>query len=267
MGPPDRAVEEVLVIRRRAGDEVAGVPRRVVAAGLNMSVQLFGARLGQDLDAAVSQLVELRGKRILIDTNLADRRLGRQVAAGKAVDVNLAAAVSRRGTGQRGQFVLHLVRIVGERVQILAAQHHGIAVVCRLRIQLPRVRSHLHLLLLRGDGQRNIQHARGAVHDRHARFRKRSEPCHIHIQRVVACRQRSKRVAAVAARCGGKILAAARQTARSHRARWRRSDPSPAHATIQFLGTIVLCMHQRCGQNEQTHIKAQKNGTDESSDS
>ena len=51
---------------------------RRVAVHHQLSVELIGARLGEDLDAAVAELVVLGGKRILIDANLADRGLRRE---------------------------------------------------------------------------------------------------------------------------------------------------------------------------------------------
>ena len=54
--------------------------RAVVALQEAPPVQHVGSRFGQNLDAPVADAVELRRKRILIDADLADRRLGRQCA-------------------------------------------------------------------------------------------------------------------------------------------------------------------------------------------
>ena len=85
-------------------------------------VQFVRAGLGQNLDAPVAQVVEFGGKGILVDANLANRRLGRQLAAGESIDINLPAVRPGRRAGQRRQFVGQLVGIVRERIQILALE-------------------------------------------------------------------------------------------------------------------------------------------------
>ena len=111
-------------------------------------MQRVGSGLGENLDAPVADLVELGGKRILIDANLADRRLGRQLPAGESVDVNLPAVRARRGAGQRGQFVRQLVGIVGQGIEVAAFEHDGVRVGAGLgAYRRPAlVRDH-HLLL------------------------------------------------------------------------------------------------------------------------
>ena len=113
----------------RQQDRILRVESRVVAAGLDLAVQLVGAGLGEDLDAAVAQAVVLGGKWILVDADFADRRLRRNLAAGESVDINLSAVGARRRTGQRLQFALQFVGIVGERVQVLALDDDGVGVV------------------------------------------------------------------------------------------------------------------------------------------
>src|SRR5436309_16057026 len=68
------------------GVGVARVPfvgREVIA---QVAAELVRARLGEDLDAAISQTVVLRGERILVDSDLPDRVFGRQFPATKAID-------------------------------------------------------------------------------------------------------------------------------------------------------------------------------------
>ena len=102
-----------------------GVERVVVAHEEGAPMQRVGSRLGEYLDASVAELVELRGKRILVDANLTDGGFGRQLAAGESVDVNLAAVGSGRWAGQGRQFVGELVGIVGERIEIATLEHEG----------------------------------------------------------------------------------------------------------------------------------------------
>ena len=70
-------------------------------------------------NAPVTKFVVLRGKRILVDADFADRRLGRELSASKSVDVNLAAIRAGRRACQRLQFGLQLVGIVRERFEVL----------------------------------------------------------------------------------------------------------------------------------------------------
>ena len=78
-----RAVELYAVIGRNdRGERVAGVECVAVALGKELPMQLVGARLGEHFDASVAQLVILGRKRIAVDANLADGRLGRQLPAG-----------------------------------------------------------------------------------------------------------------------------------------------------------------------------------------
>src|SRR5207244_13218671 len=64
------------------------------------AVKLIGARLGENLDASVSQLVVLGGEGVLVDADLADRLLRGQAAAGKAVDTDLPAVRPRGWAGE-----------------------------------------------------------------------------------------------------------------------------------------------------------------------
>ena len=74
--------------------------RRIGVIEKELSVILIRAGLGEDFDSAVTQLVILRGKRILVDANLTNGRLGRKLPAGESVDVDLAAIGAGRGSGE-----------------------------------------------------------------------------------------------------------------------------------------------------------------------
>ena len=103
------------------GIRIARVPDVVAEIEVHVAMKLVGSRLGENLDAAVAELVEFGRKRILVDANLANGILGRQRAAGESVDVDLAAARSGGWAGQGLQIGLQIVGIVGERIQIGAA--------------------------------------------------------------------------------------------------------------------------------------------------
>ena len=70
-------------------------------------MELVTAGLGQDFDASVTELVVFRGKGILVDANFADGGFGRKLAAGKPVDIDLAAIWP---SGRAGESLVRLVR-------------------------------------------------------------------------------------------------------------------------------------------------------------
>ena len=81
--PAGRSVQIPGVVRwllHSHQQRVLRVECRIVSLRLNVAVHRAGARLGKDLDAPVSQPVIFRRKRILIDANLANRRLRAAVA-------------------------------------------------------------------------------------------------------------------------------------------------------------------------------------------
>ena len=79
---------------------------------------MIAARLRKHFNSSVTQLVVLRRKRILIDTDFAYRRLGRKLSAGEAVNVNLPAVWPRRRPGKRLQLRLEFVGIVGQSLKV-----------------------------------------------------------------------------------------------------------------------------------------------------
>src|SRR5258708_8782759 len=96
----DVALKESGVVRWFAGHKrVQRVESRVVPAGHDHSMQAISARLGQDLNAAVTQLVVFRRERILVDSDFADRRFGMQLATRKPVNIDLAAIGAGCRTG------------------------------------------------------------------------------------------------------------------------------------------------------------------------
>jgi hypothetical protein len=63
-------------------------------------MELVAARLGENLDSAIAQLVILRREGILIDSYFSDRRLGRNLSAGESVYLDLPAVGASRGSGE-----------------------------------------------------------------------------------------------------------------------------------------------------------------------
>ena len=162
-------------------------------------MKLVRARFGEHLDAAKSKLVVLSGIRVLIDANFANRRLRRQLPAGEAVDVNLAAIRPGSRPSQRAQLRRQLIRIIRQRIQILAADDGSAGVRIRIGAQRDRVCFHVHDRRLLTNLQLRIE--RGARDRRNLQpiHRVGSEAGHRHDDRVGAWRDRNA-VAAVTLR-------------------------------------------------------------------
>src|SRR5579863_3245853 len=111
-------------------------------------MDLVGTWLGENFDAPIAQLVVVRGEWILIDSNFANGRLGRQLPARKSVNKDLSPIRTRSWTGERSQFVLQLVGIVGKRIEIFALDHDGAGIAFRTGAHTLRVRCHFDLLLV-----------------------------------------------------------------------------------------------------------------------
>src|SRR5215831_9038655 len=109
-----------------ADEWVFRVERIACAMNHELTVKFVSARLGEDFNAAVAKLIVFGRKRILVDTDFADGGFRGQLPGGKAVDVDLTSVRSGRWSRKRGQFVLHLVGIVGKRFQVLTANSDGI---------------------------------------------------------------------------------------------------------------------------------------------
>src|ERR1700690_1559761 len=94
-------------------------------------MKLIRPRLGKDLNPAVAQLVILRGERILVDADFANRSLGRKLPSGKSININLTAVRSRGRPGKRFKFLLQLVGVVGKRFEILSLDYDGTGILRR----------------------------------------------------------------------------------------------------------------------------------------
>ena len=159
----DRAAHRRLILvavisRQVFGEWIAGVELLGVALHVEVAMQFVGTRLGEDLDAAKAQLVELRSVWILIDANLTDRGFRRKLAGREAVNVDLAARRSGAWTGKGGEFIGELIGIVRESVQIFALDDHAVCVCIRIDGNRGRIRVDVHRLLRHLDEQRRIEH-------------------------------------------------------------------------------------------------------------
>ncbi len=108
---------------------IARVPDVVGVIVVERAAIVIGSRLGEYFDAAVTEPVILGRERVLVDANFADRILGREFAAAESVDENRATAGAGRWTGERLKVSRQIVRIVGESLQIVAAQDERSRVV------------------------------------------------------------------------------------------------------------------------------------------
>src|SRR5438046_5106696 len=126
-----------IVARRRSAalERVFRVERRGVAHHPELSVELVRSRPGQNLYAPVAQFVVLRRERVLIDANLANRSLRRELSCGKSININLSAVRSGRWSRQRLQFGLQLIRIVRKRLEILPFHHDRANIVRGIHIR------------------------------------------------------------------------------------------------------------------------------------
>ena len=123
----------------RAEKRIARIERVVIEAGGYLPAQFVHAGLGKDLDASVADVIVLGRKRIRIDANFANRRLGGQRSAAEPVDVDLATIGPGRGARQRLQVVLQLVGIVGKRIQVGALQRQSTRVLVRAHFDVAAI--------------------------------------------------------------------------------------------------------------------------------
>src|SRR5580698_3878393 len=97
-GPADVAAEVPVGIGWFvAGERIARIPRRVGIVEVYRAVEVIRARLGENFDAPEPKLVELGREGVLVDADLSNGFLGRQLAAAETVDIDRAAV----GTGAR----------------------------------------------------------------------------------------------------------------------------------------------------------------------
>src|ERR1700757_3946912 len=80
-----------IVGRLRGQKRISRIEGGVIPQHKELPVILIRSRLGENLDSAIAQLVVLRRKWILVDTNFANGRFWRKLSRSKSVDVHLPA--------------------------------------------------------------------------------------------------------------------------------------------------------------------------------
>ncbi len=132
------------------------------------------AWLGEDFDAAITQLVVFRRKRILVDANLANGIFRRQLASAESINKNGTAIGTGRGSGQRLEILLQVFWVIRQRLQVVATDHQRTGVVRSFCSHAgSRVVLHGHLLHGRGDLQLKIQRLHAAAQGYFGRLRHR----------------------------------------------------------------------------------------------
>ena len=126
------------------GVGIARVPPIRAEVVSNGGVICVGAGFGEDFDPSEAQLVVFGGEKILIEPDLADRLLGRELAAAESVDKDFITIGTGRGSGKRLQIRLQVVGVVGERFEVAPGQDRragvgrGVRADCRARIRIHR---------------------------------------------------------------------------------------------------------------------------------
>src|SRR4029077_20359218 len=99
---------------------IGRIESRVVPADEELPVEFIGAGFGEDFDPAVAQLVEFGRERVLVDANLANRRLWRKLPGSESVNIELPP-VRPRGRPRQGlQISQQLIRIVRQGLQFFS---------------------------------------------------------------------------------------------------------------------------------------------------
>src|SRR5579862_8431580 len=154
-----------MIWRLRNGDGTPdGVEGGVVAIGENLPVKFVGTGLGEDFDAAIAERVILRGERILIDANFANGSLRWNLSASESIDIDLAAIGAGGWAGERLQFGLKLIGIIGERFEILTFDDDGAGIFGGIDSDSCAFGFDLDFFLLGGDAEREIELLRGTCY-------------------------------------------------------------------------------------------------------
>ncbi len=153
------------------------------------------------------------------------------MSPGKAVDINLASIRTRAGSRQRLQCVCQIVRVVGQRLEVLALDHQRRSVVLGLHIDGgARFGAHRNLLLLRAQRQLNGQLNRGGgAHCEGAG--KRRETRETYFDRVLTRRKARERVTALGLRL--RRLTAAAAVSKGNRCRRNHGAGIVRQSTLQ----------------------------------
>src|SRR5262249_32622669 len=155
-GPADVAAElPLLEWRFGRSERIPGVEYIVAVIEESAPTVLVRSRLGEDLDATITQALVFGGEGILIDAYFADRFLRWKPPAREAVNIDLASVGASAGTGKGLQVGSQIVRVVGEHVEIGAFENQGAGVVRRIDIH-PGLFGDGDLLFVQHDDQRGI---------------------------------------------------------------------------------------------------------------
>src|SRR5579863_965048 len=137
---------------------VPRIPYAVSEIVIPGAMELVPTRPGKDFNPSVAQFVVLGRKRVLIDSDFADRFFGRQLAAAESVDVNRSAARPGRGSGESLEVSRQVLWTISEGLKVAAPKHEGTGVACRRRVySRTRVSFHGELLGGHDDSQLQIQ--------------------------------------------------------------------------------------------------------------
>ena len=119
---------------------------------------LVGAGLREDLDTAIAEFVVLGGERILVDAYFADGGLGRKLAGGESINVNLATVGSRGGSSESLEISLQFIGVVRQGLQLLAGKDNGACIVGGTDLHSGAgLVSDVDVLLLDGDGKGHVE--------------------------------------------------------------------------------------------------------------
>ena len=99
---------------------VAGVKSVVVEVKRSLATETIGTGPSQDLDTTKAEAIVFSGKRICVDTDLANGRARWQATAGKSVHKDLSAVWTSRWTSQCLECCGEIVRIVRQRIDVIA---------------------------------------------------------------------------------------------------------------------------------------------------
>ena len=89
-----------------SGEQIRRVKGRIIAQHKELAVIFVGSRLGEDFYAAIAEFVVFGRKRVLVDTDLANRGLRRKLTRSEPVDIHLAAVRTCRRPCERLQIGL-----------------------------------------------------------------------------------------------------------------------------------------------------------------
>src|SRR5690348_2041615 len=163
--PAEICVPEPAVIRGRLFVEgsqkrAEGIHMGIVVFARNVSVVVRASRLRCNVNSAITQAVVFSREGIGIDANLANGGFRGHIAAGEAVNVNLGPARSDRRARKSTNLALQLVRVVRQRIQVIARNSHGAGIAFGRNLQVSGLAANLHLLWLQRNRQMDFERER-----------------------------------------------------------------------------------------------------------